>query len=94
MKVDFPSYSYMNYCTNKIRFSRKTLRKFKKRDKKSINMIKDPIINLIINYDIIIYFNEGFDKIIFLIENLNSSTYKQDLKYYGENLNKSQTKFF
>ena len=46
----FPLYAYMNKGTNKIRLSRKTRRKLRSGDEKSINLVTRLIINLIMLY--------------------------------------------
>ena len=85
----------MNKGTNKIRLSRKTRRKLRAGDEKSINLVtrshhKFNNANMVSGG----VCNEGLGEIIFHSGNLNSFTYKQVLKYYREDLNKFPTIFF
>ena len=85
----------MNKGTNKIRLSRKTRRKLKAGDEKSINLVTRSHHKF--NNAIMVsggVCNEGLGEIIFHSGNLNSFAYKQVLKYYREDLNKFPTKFF
>ena len=91
----FPLYAYMNKGTNKIRLSRKTRRKLRAGDEKSINLVTRPHHKF--NNAILVsggICNEGLGEIIFHSGNVNSFAYKQVLKYYREDLNKFPTKFF
>jgi transposase len=85
----------MNKGTSKIRLSKKTKRKVKSGDEKSINLITRPHHKF--NNGVMVsggICNEGLGEIIFHSGNLNSFAYKQVLKYYREDLNKFPLKFF
>ena len=82
----------MNKETNKIRLSKKTLRKLRAGDEKSINLVHHKF-----NSSIKILggvSNEGLGEIILHSGNLNSFVYKQVLKYYKDDLNKFPSKLF
>jgi len=85
----------MNKGTSKIRLSKKTKRKVKSGDEKSINLITRPHHKF--NNGVMVsggICNEGLGEIIFHSGNLNSFAYKQVLRYYREDLNKFPLKFF
>ena len=85
----------MNKGTNKIRLSRKTRRKLKSGEEKSVNLVTRQYHKF---YNAIMVSGgickEGLGEIIFHSGNLNSFAYKQVLKYYKEDLNKYPSKFF
>ena len=91
----FPLYSYMNKGTNKIRLSKKTRRKLKSGDEKSINLVTRQHHKfhngIMVSGGVC---NEGLGEIVFHSGNLNSFAYKQVLKFYREDLNKYPTKLF
>ena len=85
----------MNKGTNKIRLSKKTRRKLRAGDEKSINLVTRAHHKF--NNAIMVsggVCNEGLGEIIFHSGNLNSFAYKQVLKYYKEDLNKFPSKLF
>ena len=86
----FSLYAYLNKGTNKIRLSKKTRRKLKAGDEKSINLVTRAH-HKFNNGGVC---NEGLGEIIFHSGNLNSFAYKQVLKYYKEDLNKFLSKLF
>ena len=91
----FPLYAYMNKGTNKIRLSKKTRRKLRAGDEKSINLVTRAHHKF--NNAIMVsggVCNEGLGEIIFHSGNLNSFAYKQVLKYYKDDLNKFPSKLF
>ena len=91
----FPLCAYFNRGTNKIRLSKKTRRKIKSGNEKSINLVTRQFYKF--NNAIMVtggICNEGLGEIIFHSGNLNSFTYKQVLKYYREDLNKYPHKMF
>ena len=91
----FPLYAYMNKGTNKIRLSKKTRKKLKAGDEKSINLVTRQHHKF--NNAIIVsggICDEGLGEIIFHSGNINSFAYKQVLKYYREDLHKFPSKFF
>ena len=85
----------MNKGTNKIRLYKKTRRKLKSGDEKSINLVtrQHPKFHngIMVSGGVC---NEGLGDIIFHSGNLNSFAYKQVLKFYKEDLNKYSSKFF
>jgi len=91
----FPLYAYMNKGTNKIRLSKKTRKKLKAGDEKSINLVTRQHHKF--NNAIIVsggICDEGLGEIIFHSGNINSFADKQVLKYYREELDKFPSKFF
>ena len=91
----FPPCAYFNRGTNKIRLSKKTRRKIKSGNEKSINLVTRQFYKF--NNAIMVsggICNEGLGEIIFHSGNLNSFAYKQVLKYYREDLNKYTSKIF
>ena len=91
----FPLCAYFNRGTNKIRLSKKTRRKLKSGNEKSINLVTRQFYKF--NNAIMVsggICNEGLGEIIFHSGNLNSFAYKQVLKYYREDLNKYPHKMF
>ena len=94
-KSVFPLWSYFNRGTNKIRLSKKTRKKLKSGNEKSINLVTRQFYKF--NNAIMVSLgicNEGFGEIIFHSGNLNSFAYKKVLKYYREDLNKYPHKMF
>ena len=73
----FPLYSYMNKGTNKIRLSKKTSRKLKLGNEKSINLVTRQHHKfhngIMVSGGVC---NAGFDEIVFHCRNLNSFAYK------------------
>ena len=91
----FPLYAYFNKGTNKIRLSKKTKRKLKYGNEKSINLVTRSYHKF--NNAIMVsggMCKEGLGEIIFHSGNLNSFAYKQVLKFYKEDSNKFPDKFF
>ena len=91
----FPLYAYMNKGNNKIRLSKKTRRKLKSGEEKSIELVTRPHYKF--NNAIMVsggICREGLGEIIFHSGNLNSFAYKQVLKFYKEDLDKYPTKYF
>ena len=91
----FPLYSYMNKGNNKNRFSKKTRRKLKSGEEKSIDLVTrqhHKFHNAIMVSGGIC--REGLGEIIFHSGNLNSFAYKQVLKFYKEDLYKYPSKLF
>ena len=91
----FPLYAYMNKGNNKIRLSKKTRRKLKSGEEKSIELVTRPHYKF--NNAIMVsggICREGLGEIIFHSGNLNSFAYKQVLKFYKEDLDKYPKKFF
>ena len=91
----FPLCAYFNKGTNKIRLSKKTRRKIRYGNEKSINLVTRQFHKF--NNAIMVsggICNEGLGEIIFHAGNLNSFAYKQVLKFYREDLNKYPSKIF
>ena len=91
----FPLHAYLNKGTNKIRLTKKTRRKLRYGDEKSINLITRQTHKF--NNAIIVsggICDEGLGEIIFHSGNLNSFAYKQVLKFYKEDINKYPSKIF
>ena len=91
----FPLYAYMNKGNNKIRLSKKTRRKLKSGEEKSIELVTRPHYKF--NNAIMVsggICREGLGEIIFHSGNLNSFAYKQVLKFYKEDLDKYTKNFF
>ena len=91
----FPLQAYLNKGTNKIRLSKKTRRKLKSGNEKSINLVTrqtHKFKNAIMVSGGIC--DEGLGEIIFHGGNLNSFAYKQVLKFYKEDIDKYPSKIF
>ena len=93
MKMYFLQFAYMNKGTNKIRLSKKIRRKLKADEEKTINIETSPqnkFNNVIMVPGGIC--NEGLGEVIFHSGKFNYFAYKQELKFYREDLDKFPSK--